>query len=90
GTDGPSACAVCLGRHRHDIGKCVSDTLWDGAPSRCRRNERGRLVNPEGVILCSDWQRPQGCSSASPNHVHECSGCGRKAHGAQACARAQK
>ncbi|KAF8151702.1 hypothetical protein B0H34DRAFT_616616, partial [Crassisporium funariophilum] len=68
-----SACAVCLGRHRHDIGKCVSDTLWDGNSSRCKRNERGRLVNPEGIILCSDWQRPQSCNSPSPSHVHECS-----------------
>ncbi|KAF8172747.1 hypothetical protein BJ912DRAFT_839910, partial [Pholiota molesta] len=71
--DSPSACAICLGRHRHDISRCSSETLWDGNAARCKRNERGRLVNPEGIVICSDWQRPRSCSSESPHHIHECS-----------------
>jgi hypothetical protein len=30
-----SACAICLGRHRHIVGKCNSATLWSGQPSTC-------------------------------------------------------
>jgi hypothetical protein len=29
------ACAICLGRHRHVIGKCNNATLWSGQPSAC-------------------------------------------------------
>ncbi|KAG6904885.1 hypothetical protein DXG01_006458, partial [Tephrocybe rancida] len=90
GMDGPSACVVCLGRNHHNISKCNSKLLHDGTQARCRQNERGRLVNPKGLILCSDWQRPQGCNSTSSIHIHKCSGCGRKNHGAQACPQTQK
>jgi hypothetical protein len=87
---GLSACAVCLGRHPHDISKCSTGTLWDGSNSRCKRNEQKRLVNPEGLIICSDWQRPSGCTTSGHNHRHECSGCGKTSHGAQSCPRTQK
>ena len=85
-----SACTICLGRHPHDIFNCASATLWDGTPTRCQKNSQGRLVNPAGAILCSDWQRPNGCSSTTHDSRHECSGCGKPAHGAQSCPRAQK
>ena len=85
-----SACTICLGRHPHDIFNCASATLWDGSPVRCQKNSQGRLVNPAGSILCSDWQRPNGCSSSTHDSRHECSGCGKPSHGAQSCPRAQK
>ena len=87
---GPSACAICLGRHRHEISKCCSETLWNGEKARCHRNDQGRLVSPAGLIICSDWQRPNGCSTSGAGHRHECSGCGKNDHGAQECPRTQK
>jgi len=85
-----SACTICLGRYPHDIFNCKLCTLWDGSPARCKKNSQGRLVNPAGNILCSDWQRPNSCSSTTHDSRHECSGCGKPAHGAQNCPRAQK
>ena len=84
---GPAICAVCLGIFKHDVSKCSSDTFWDGTKARCRRNDKGRIINPAGLILCVDWQRPNGCSASG--HNHECSGCGKQDHGAQKCSRAQ-
>ena len=86
----PSTCAICLGRYRHEIHRCSSDTLWSGEKARCRRNEQGRLVNPGGTIVCSDWQRPSSCINLAASHCHECSGCGKNDHGAQDCPRTQK
>ena len=85
-----SACTLCLGRHRHDIARCNAVQFWDHSAARCRRNEGGRLVNPSGTTLCSDWQLPRGCANSSHPDRHECSGCGNKAHGAQSCPRSQK
>ncbi|KAJ6510709.1 hypothetical protein C8R45DRAFT_814654, partial [Mycena sanguinolenta] len=86
-----SACAICLGRHRHSIATCASECLWDNSGrTRCTRNGNGQIVTPENQILCVDWQRPDGCPSSSHDQRHECSGCGKKTHGAQACPRAEK
>ncbi|TFK20375.1 hypothetical protein FA15DRAFT_578372, partial [Coprinopsis marcescibilis] len=69
-----SACTTCLGRFPHNTNVCASKTLWDQTtPAHCRKNERGRLVNPAGKELCSDWQTTAGCSSTSHNSKHECS-----------------
>ena len=85
-----SICAICLGRHPHDVAKCSSSTLWNGGTARCSRNDRGRIVNPHGVEVCTEFQREQGCTSRSSRHVHECSGCGKSTHGADTCSLAQK
>jgi hypothetical protein len=85
-----SVCAKCLGRHRHDITRCISEFTWDGERTQCHRNQNGRLINPNGSVLCSDWQHPAGCTSATHDARHECSGCGKTDHGAQQCPRAQK
>lgn len=81
-----SACTRCLRRHPHDIANCAATTLWDkNTPVRCEWNKQKRLVNPKGTVLCSDWQRRQGCKSSSHPFRHECSGCGSTEHGAQTC-----
>lgn len=81
-----SACTRCLGRHPHDVANCPATTLWDkSTPVRCDWNKQKRLVNPKGTVLCSDWQRRQGCKSDSHSFRHECSGCGSTEHGAQSC-----
>ena len=85
-----SACTICLGRHRHDIFTCASSTLWDKSTTHCYRNSDGCLVNPQGNILCSNWQRPNSCNSTTHYSRHECSGCGKKDHGAQRCPWGQK
>lgn len=86
-----SACAICLGRHRHSISTCIADRFWDGSGrARCSRNGSGQIVTPENQVLCIDWQRPDGCQSTTHDVRHECSGCGKKSHGAQTCPRAEK
>src|SRR6202522_1546292 len=87
---GPPVCAVCLGRNICEIGKCRSENFWDGSKARCRKNEQGRLITPTGTILCHDWNTRRGCPSTVHGQRHECSGCGKRDHGAQNCARAQK
>ncbi|KAL1758034.1 hypothetical protein FB107DRAFT_208092 [Schizophyllum commune] len=91
-SSGLPACAICLGRHKDnklDFAECRSRTFWSGGVARCTRNSQGRIVDPEGRVLCTDWQRGI-CTSSSPAHVHECSGCGNTSHGAQRCPRTEK
>ncbi|KAH7917947.1 hypothetical protein BV22DRAFT_1042090 [Leucogyrophana mollusca] len=91
GSQGRSACALCLGRFPHDVHNCKASQLWDGMTAAyCRRGTDGRLVNPKGTPLCFDWQRLFGCSSPYHDQRHECSGCREKNHGAQACPRGEK
>lgn len=80
-----SACLICLGRHKHQVGSCNARTLWDGkTEARCRREGNSKqILNPTGKVLCGDWQRESGCVGS--NHNHECSGCGQLSHGAQKC-----
>jgi hypothetical protein len=88
---GLHACALCLGRFAHNVHKCKSEFLWDNrTPTSCRRSTEGRLINSQGLQLCYDWQRPNGCASTSKDHIHECSGCGNLDHGAQSCPRGQE
>jgi hypothetical protein len=90
GTFSPSACAVCLGRHRHNVRTCNSTTTFNGGETKTRRSENGRLVCiSSGSVLCSDWQRPTGCSATDHPLRHICSGCESLDHGAQVCPRAQ-
>ena len=83
-------CAVCLGRHEHTFAKCDKTKLWNGSPCGVRKNEQGRLVAPDGLILCFDWQLPKGCGASGHAERHKCSGCGKSDHGAQGCTRAEK
>lgn len=85
GSSGLSVCAICLGRNAHNVAHCRLRTFWSGSLARCTRNEQGRIVNPSGVVLCSDWQSPHGCTIKTHDSKHECSGCGGRDHGAQRC-----
>ena len=78
-----SACAICLSRAPHNIRYCNVTTRWDGKPALYSRNEDFRIVDKRGNLICSDWQRPDGCNTKG--HRHECSGCGSLSHGAQEC-----
>ena len=84
------ACAICLGRHEHDFGKCEARRLWDGSAGTARKGEGGKLTSTSGLPLCFDWQLPTGCQSTYHSDRHRCSGCGKASHGAQTCPRAQK
>ncbi|KAJ6496854.1 hypothetical protein DFH09DRAFT_945759, partial [Mycena vulgaris] len=90
-SDGLSACALCLGRHRHNVRECSSATLWNSStPARVKRSgPEGKLVNSRNEVICINWQKTMGCNV---NHAarHECSGCGSPNHGAQKCHLAQK
>jgi hypothetical protein len=87
----PNACAVCLGRHLHNVRTCNSSTTFDGGETKSRRSKNGRIVCiSSGSVLCSDWQRPIGCSATDHPQHHLCSGCEKSDHGAQECPRAQK
>ena len=84
-----SMCPKCLGRHPHQVHECNEPNLSDGSPAYAFRNSDNRLTDGKGNVLCSDWQRPNGCSLPHKSAKHECSGCGNASHGAQKCHRAQ-
>ena len=79
-------CAICLSRAPHNIRTCKAKTRWDGKPTLYSRNPDHRIIDSQGHIICSDWQRPTGCTG---KHRHECSGCGSRSHGACDCSFAQ-
>lgn len=89
----PIICAVCLGRHKHEIKYCraayfvLPSGIPTHTPTRCRRDEKGRLFNNQGQPVCYNWQRPQKCDAIGPEHayLHECSACGERNHGASHC-----
>ncbi|KAJ7336108.1 hypothetical protein DFH08DRAFT_706444, partial [Mycena albidolilacea] len=83
-----AVCANCLGRH--EFRSCLGGPLWDGGRAHCTRNKKGRLINPAGAELCSDFQQPEGCSSRGHDDKHECCGCGSKGRGLQKCARTER
>lgn len=83
-------CAICLGRHEHSFARCEARSLWDGSAGVAKKGEHGKLVGPDGLPLCYDWQLPRGCQSVLHSDRHKCAGCGKAGHGAQACPRAQK
>jgi hypothetical protein len=92
-TELKSVCPMCLGRRPHDVANCKAPLQWDELePNRCSRTSKGHLRDPEGMVLCTDWQKPRGCHDNAPAHVpkHCCSGCGSAEHGTQKCPRAQK
>lgn len=84
-----SACPKCLGRNPHRVLECNSPLLWNGAKCYVSRTAEGRLVDPRGEVLCTDWQHPNGCSLTHRAAKHNCSGCGQDSHGAQECDLAQ-
>ena len=77
-----SACPVCLGRHRHHVASCQVTKVWNGKDSISTRTDTGRILNKRGVVICSDWQRPNRCTDTAGKHLHECSGCVSAEHGA--------
>jgi hypothetical protein len=79
------ACALCLSRRPHNLRECKVTRTWDGKPTRCTRDARGRLINPDSRTICLDWQRLPHCARTDHEGKHECSGCGWKDHGAQDC-----
>ena len=83
------ACPICLGRHRHHTASCQASETWNGAKPICTRSASGRILNKQGTVICSDWQRPNRCTDKSGKHIHECSGCSSKEHGADSCPSAQ-
>ena len=83
-----STCPMCLSCHPHFIHKCNETMLWDGTPTYACCNSEGCLINKGGAILCSDWQKPNGCNLPHKSAQHECSGCGDAKHGTQKCLRA--
>ena len=89
GTHNTSACPSTLGRHPHDINNCIVEYLWDRAPTYARHTPEGHLIDPNGDILCHNWQKTQGCSQPHNNTKRICSGCGNSSHGAQKCPKAE-
>ena len=84
-----SACPICLGRHPHRTASCQATETWDGKKAICSRTTQGRILNERGTVICSDWQRPNRCTDTSGKHIHECSGCKSREHGADSCPLAQ-
>lgn len=85
-----AACAVCLGRHPHNISQCDEARTWDDQFSTLAQRVDKNLVMQDGRSVCMDWQREKGCSSRRHDDRHICSGCGAATHGAQDCPRTEK
>lgn len=86
-----AACAVCLGRHKHNILECKAETTWSGSyPTVSKRVDKELLLQSNSAPLCVDWQLSRGCHIACHYNRHLCSGCTSSSHGAQRCPRAQK
>lgn len=84
------ACAVCLGRHTHDVSECKASSTWDGKHTTFAQRRGGVLTTYGGKGICKDFQTRRGCSHRSHPERHICSGCGERDHGAQDCPRAQR
>ncbi|KIJ48227.1 hypothetical protein M422DRAFT_205651, partial [Sphaerobolus stellatus SS14] len=56
-------CAVCLGRHQHDISACCALRSWDGRHAAVAKRQDRKLVLLSGRPLCFRWQGHNGCSS---------------------------
>src|SRR5579872_7051436 len=85
------ACPTCLGREKHPIRFCRKEHLWNGnSKARCTRTNDCKLVDGAGRFLCINWNQSLGCKDTTARHIHECSGCGDKSHGAQQCSLAEK
>ncbi|KAJ6618628.1 hypothetical protein B0H10DRAFT_2217583 [Mycena sp. CBHHK59/15] len=53
-SDGLSACAVCVGRHRHEVRSCNSSTLWNvSTQARSKRNAEGSSPTAAGSSFAS-------------------------------------
>lgn len=90
GSSSHPACAVCLGRHTHDISDCKAPSTWDGKHSTFSQRRGGVLTTYSGKGICKDFQTRRGCTHRSHPKRHICSGCGDREHGAQDCPRAQR
>ncbi|KAF9228882.1 hypothetical protein BS17DRAFT_690773, partial [Gyrodon lividus] len=58
----------------HNVRNCSQSECWDRTPTWCHHNADRGLVNPQGSVICTDWQCPFGCHSKHPSVIHECSG----------------
>ncbi|KAJ7079875.1 hypothetical protein C8R43DRAFT_865417, partial [Mycena crocata] len=84
-TDRSIVCVICLGTHP-DVARCRSTSQWNGSPARCSRDQSGRLINNRGINICLNFQLARGCQGRTgQKHIHECSGCGNRDHGASSC-----
>ena len=83
-----SICAICLGRHKHDVIRCAATRTWDNKNNVFSERVGSAIHSKAGKLLCSKWQRAGGCSDTH-QPLHTCSGCGSKSHGAQRCPRAE-
>ncbi|KAK7693666.1 hypothetical protein QCA50_003236 [Cerrena zonata] len=83
-TESTWICILCLSLDPHNKVKCVRTTLANGDKTWCHRDDRGRIVDPYGNVVCIEFNR-KGCPSTDTRHHHECSGCGSTSHGAQSC-----
>ncbi|KIJ54197.1 hypothetical protein M422DRAFT_153664, partial [Sphaerobolus stellatus SS14] len=80
-------CAVCLGRHQHEVAKCCALRTWDGKFATIARKQDKKLLLLSGQMLCYRWQGYSGCPSRAHDEQHLCSGCGSASHGVHKCPR---
>lgn len=84
-------CAVCLGRHSHNVYNCNALRTWNSAHATTSKRTKGELrLRSNSAPLCIEWQRARGCPSTKHDAKHICSGCNQTSHGAQQCPRSQK
>jgi hypothetical protein len=87
-TTGPLLC--CAGRSPHRTIKCVSTHTWDKQHETFSERIRKGLWTKDGKLICTPWQRDEGCTTPKHDARQVCSGCVAATLGAQKCPRAQK
>jgi hypothetical protein len=89
-----SACVICLGRDRHDVGRCRRGWIWDNSRQVfCERFSGNNIYTREGnrAQVCFRYNLGGMCTNRDSAHLaqHMCSGCGNDRHNAQSCGYAQ-
>ncbi|KZV78843.1 hypothetical protein EXIGLDRAFT_783169 [Exidia glandulosa HHB12029] len=85
---GHSACVICLGRHTHNVATCTSDTLHGTTKKAATTRRGGVLTNiTNNTAVCLRYNVRGACNAMGAGHngAHDCSGCGKAGHSAQAC-----
>ncbi|KIL00544.1 hypothetical protein PAXRUDRAFT_37402, partial [Paxillus rubicundulus Ve08.2h10] len=68
-----SICAICLGRHKHNVYQCAVTRTWDNKHDvHAFRKGSGVFAKRDNKQLCTSWQRPESCS-LSHHPLHHCS-----------------
>ncbi|KAG2346689.1 hypothetical protein BDR05DRAFT_877864, partial [Suillus weaverae] len=63
--------------------ECSRSRTWDKRHETFAERRNKALWSKDGkLLLCTAWQREEGCARRKHHAQHICSGCGSTSHGA--------